>query len=270
MDLDLDPVAGLAQLALDHQGRVIDLNPAAETALQLESHQIVGKAATNALAAHPILLQHIVASGEVEDEISLKFNNKQHYYDLRITRLFNRQGQERGQLVVLRDITARKEAEAELQHYAAQLEARNKELDAYAHTVAHDLKNPVTAVVGYAEFLQEISDDTKANAIAERIIQSGHKMQSIINELLFFSVVRTKDVAVEPLKMETIVAEAAQRLESDITTLQAEILYPPQWHADRWSAYRPEAREGLGAAQLPIPQSGDHPDDYQEAGVCAL
>ena len=54
-------------------------------------------------------------------------------------------------------------------------------------------------------------------------------MQSIINELLFFSVVRTKDVAVEPLKMETIVAEAAQRLESDITTLQAEILYPPQW-----------------------------------------
>ena len=235
--LDVRPVArdllvdsmGDLMLALDHQGRVIDLNPAAETALQLESHQIVGKAATNALAAHPILLQHIVASGEVEDEISLKFHNKQHYYDLRITRLFNRQGQERGQLVVLRDITARKEAEAELQHYAAQLEARNKELDAYAHTVAHDLKNPVTAVVGYAEFLQEISDDTKANAIADRIIQSGHKMQSIINELLFFSVVRTKDVAVEPLKMETIVAEAAQRLESDITTLQAEILYPPQW-----------------------------------------
>ena len=50
---------------------------------------------------------------------------------------------------------------------------RNRELDAYAHTVAHDLKNPVTAVVGYAEYLEEISGDAEANHIADRIIQSG-------------------------------------------------------------------------------------------------
>ena len=235
--LDVRPVArdllvdsmGDLMLALDHQGRIIDLNPAAEAALQLESHQIVGKAAATTLAAYSVLTQYIMASGEVEAEISLEFSGAQRYYDLRISRLFNQRGQERGQLIVLRDITARKAAEAELQHYAAQLEARNRELDAYAHTVAHDLKNPVTAVIGYAELLQEISDGAKANAVADRIIQSGLKMQSIINELLFFSVVRTKDVAVEPLKMETIVAEAAQRLESDITTLDAEILYPSQW-----------------------------------------
>ena len=237
--LDVRPVArdllvdsmGDLMLALDHQGRIIDLNPAAEAALQVESHQIVGKAAAAALAAHNVLAQYIVAAGEVEDEISLELEGGQRYYDLRISRLLNRRGQERGQLVVLRDITARKEAEAELQHYAAQLEAHNRELDAYAHTVAHDLKNPVTAVIGYAEYLQEISADAKANAVADRIIQSGYKMQSIINELLFLSIVRTKDVAVEPLTMDTIVAEAAQRLESDIATLEAEILYPSQWPA---------------------------------------
>ncbi len=229
-DLLVDSMGDL-MLALDRQGRIIDLNPAAEAALQVKSHQIVGKAAATALAAHNVLAQYIVAAGEVEDEISLELEGGRRCYDLRISRLLNRRGQERGQLVVLRDITARKEAEAELQHYAAQLEARNQELDAYAHTVAHDLKNPVTAVVGYAEYLQEISTDAKVNTVADRIILSGHKMQSIINELLFLSIVRTKDVAVEPLTMETIVAEAAQRLESDIAKLDAEIRYPSQWPA---------------------------------------
>lgn len=237
--LDVRPVArdllvdnmGDLMLALDDQGRIIDLNPAAKTTLQLEPDQIVGKEAVTALAAYEVLLQYILAANEIEDEISLEFGGVRRCYDLRISQLLNRRGQGRGQLVVLRDITARKQAEAELQHYAAQLEARNRELDAYAHTVAHDLKNPVTAVVGYAEYLQEISVDADANYIADRIMQSGHKMQSIINELLFLSVVRTEDVAMEPLEMETIVAEAAQRLERDIVTLEAEIHYPSQWPA---------------------------------------
>lgn len=237
--LDVRPVArdllvdsmGDLMLALDHRGRIIDLNPAAETTLQLEPDRIVGKEAATALSGYEVLVQYILVAGEVEDEITLAFDDVQRCYDLRISQLLNRRGQGRGQLVVLRDITARKQAEAELQHYAAQLEARNRELDAYAHTVAHDLKNPVTAVVGYAEYLQEISVDADANYIADRIMQSGHKMQSIINELLFLSVVRTEDVAMEPLEMEAIVAEAAQRLERDIVTLEAEIHFPSQWPA---------------------------------------
>jgi signal transduction histidine kinase len=38
-----------------------------------------------------------------------------------------------------------------LRRYAAELETRNQELDAFAHTVAHDLKNPIGLIVGYAE-----------------------------------------------------------------------------------------------------------------------
>ncbi len=237
--LDVRPVArdllvdsmGDLMLALDRQGRIIDLNPAAEAALQLEAGQIVGKAAAAALDPYEVLAQYILTDSNVEDEISLEIDGVLRYYDLQISQLLNRRGQGRGQLVVLRDITARKQTEAELQHYAAQLEARNRELDAYAHTVAHDLKNPVTAVVGYAEHLQDITGNAEANYLAGRIIQSGHKMQSIINELLFLSVVRTEDVDMEPLEMETIVAEAAQRLESDIATLNAKIHYPSRWPA---------------------------------------
>jgi signal transduction histidine kinase len=53
----------------------------------------------------------------------------------------------------IRDITARKLAEAALSQSMAELHKRNEELDAFAHTVAHDLKNPVHLTMGYADLL---------------------------------------------------------------------------------------------------------------------
>src|SRR5512143_3616223 len=50
----------------------------------------------------------------------------------------------------IRDITARKQAEGALSQSLAELRERNDELDAFAHTVAHDLKNPATLIVSYA------------------------------------------------------------------------------------------------------------------------
>ena len=48
----------------------------------------------------------------------------------------------------------------ELRQIGSDLYARNEELDAFAHTVAHDLKNPITLVVGYADILRETFDAT--------------------------------------------------------------------------------------------------------------
>ncbi len=57
----------------------------------------------------------------------------------------------------IRDITARKRAEAALSQSMAELQERNEELDAFAHTVAHDLKNPGHSDHGYAEVLATIT-----------------------------------------------------------------------------------------------------------------
>ncbi|MCK6630224.1 MAG: MASE1 domain-containing protein [Anaerolineae bacterium] len=132
----------------------------------------------------------------------------------------------------LREITERKQAEAALRQQAAELQARNEELDAFAHTVAHDLKVPLGPITGYADIL--IEDDAlltpnERQKYLQIIARSGRKMNSIIGELLLLASVRKKEVKSAPLDMAGIVAEAQQRLAHLIEEHQAEIILPAVW-----------------------------------------
>jgi signal transduction histidine kinase len=122
-----------------------------------------------------------------------------------------------------------------------QLEARNAELDAFAHTVAHDLKTPLTSLIGFSTLLERRAMRWSPERIAEnsvRITQTGHKMTNIINELLLLASMRQQDeVEIEPLDMGPIVAEAlarfgdrtSDRASGRIAEVQAEIHLPDTW-----------------------------------------
>jgi signal transduction histidine kinase len=107
------------------------------------------------------------------------------------------------------------------------------ELDAFAHTVAHDLKNPVGITMTHAQFLLSYGTKAKPEDIekyAKVIVQNGRKMSNIIDELLLLSSVRTEDIAPEPLvDMANIVNEAQGRLTYMIEEYEAEFIVPAAW-----------------------------------------
>ncbi|MFO7873893.1 MAG: response regulator [Bacteroidales bacterium] len=82
------------------------------------------------------------------------------------------------------------EARRELEKSNEELQAANKELDAFSQTVSHDLKSPLTSVMGFAELLksdyEDILDD-RAHAYLENIIRSAGTMAKLIEDLLAFS-----------------------------------------------------------------------------------
>jgi signal transduction histidine kinase len=132
-----------------------------------------------------------------------------------------------------REIAERKQAEAALRQRTLELEERNAELDAFAHTVAHDLKNPLTSLLGFTALLEgrftKMSREMVLNNL-QFIGQSGRKIESIINELLLLSSVRTKEeIETKPLDMAHLVAEAQERLAFMIEEYQPEIIVPDHW-----------------------------------------
>ncbi|HDQ73986.1 MAG TPA: hybrid sensor histidine kinase/response regulator [Chloroflexi bacterium] len=128
---------------------------------------------------------------------------------------------------------AKRRAEEALFRYAAELEARNEELDAFAHTVAHDLKGALGQVVGYAQVLAEdpgVFDDESLARYLQRIAKHGRKMSSIIDELLLLASVRKAgSVQMTKLDMSAIVHDALERLDYLVEGCQAKIIFPETW-----------------------------------------
>lgn len=119
-----------------------------------------------------------------------------------------------------------------LRQYTSELRARNEELDAFAHTVAHDLKNPLALIVGIAEVLREefpaLTDEERRRYL-NKIARNGRSMSNIIDELLLLAGVRQMDVEMGPLDMASIVVVALERLGHIVEEREAEIVTPESW-----------------------------------------
>ncbi|HSO27458.1 MAG TPA: hybrid sensor histidine kinase/response regulator [Anaerolineales bacterium] len=139
----------------------------------------------------------------------------------------------------------------ELHNKVRELESQNAELDAFAHTVAHDLKAPLmslmfsSGVLTNPDMLAGLSPQ-QVNQFARPILEAARKMDEIIESLLMLAGVRKAPVEIKLLDMQALVEESLERLALPITTARAEIhvaqhwppaLGYPQWVEEVWVNY---------------------------------
>ena len=91
-----------------------------------------------------------------------------------------------------------------LEDNAAQLAAANRELDAFAARVAHDLRAPIQNMMGFAELLGQAKTTMPQADIARRILQAGRRAEALIDGLLALArtgdtAIRLEDVALQPV-----------------------------------------------------------------------
>lgn len=137
-----------------------------------------------------------------------------------------------GQLILLRDITERVRAEEALQQANRELQARADELDAFGHTVAHDLRSPLATIRGFAELLDDESTilSEEARRISVRnIIRVARRMERIIEELMLLFGLNRTGIQMQPLNMAVIVTTVMDRMALVIQDAGAEVLVPPAW-----------------------------------------
>ena len=121
----------------------------------------------------------------------------------------------------------------DLQRANEKMAAQNADLDAFAKTVAHELKTPLGVILGYSHLLGKKEyqwNSKKVEEIAEQITETSLKMNVIIQEMLLLAGLRqSEDIQIQPLDMGQIVTETLQQLDNLILERQAKIKTPETW-----------------------------------------
>lgn len=211
-------------IILDLKGQIVDLNPAAEQVLNRRRDELVGQTGLTALPEYAELIRQFKNVWETKTEIAL--GSDQRIYELQIMPLTNRRQKAVGRVILLYDITERRAALGERDRLIS-------ELDAYARTVAHDLKNPLSLIVGYSKLMQRKEKETlsaSAQASLNVIAQTGDKMTEIIDSMLLLANVRSQnELELKPLDTAVLVHRTWTRLEQSLAIAGAELMAPVDW-----------------------------------------
>lgn len=217
-------------LVLDEQHRIVDINPAACHILGASHRALLGQPISAALPPDQCdTLHRFRDHTNVYDQVTLDRNGVRYHYEVRVSLLDDDRPHPAGRLVLLHDITDRREAEAALRQANEELHARNEELDAFAHTVAHDLNSPLQGIIGFSGFLYADLPDPQQRELAHHIMQTGSKMHTILQELMLFAGVRKTPVTLKPLDMPAILTEAMARLKYQIQQHGAHVTVQAHW-----------------------------------------
>lgn len=174
---------------------------------------------------------------EVEQRVQVRDGSYRHFL-VRAVPLLDAEGQIREWVGLHSDVTELRQAELRLRAWneelerrvaqsTAELRAANTELDAFNHSVSHDLRAPVRHVLGFAGLLRRGAEE-KLGAREQRLLaqveSSAQHMNTLIDELLAFARLSREPLRVTTVDLGRLVREVQTVLEPEIGLRQLE------WH----------------------------------------
>ena len=196
-------------------------------------------------------LWQTITQGRVwHGEIKNKAKDGTFYWvDTTIVPFLNGDGKPYQYVAIRSDITERKRAEEEIhdlntelelrvQERTKQLEAVNKELEAFSYSVSHDLRAPLRHIDGFVDMLRPEAD-AKLTATGQRYLNiisaAARRMGALIDDLLIFSRMGRMEMRRTTVNSKVLVAEVIQEMSEDLKSrqIQWDIGPLPEVYGDR-------------------------------------
>jgi two-component system, LuxR family, sensor kinase FixL len=136
--------------------------------------------------------------------------------------LIRRTGSARGVVVMMRDVTERRQAQAtlealnrDLQSTVEELAHSNQELRDFAHVAAHDLKAPLRGIATLADWIAHDCADSlgeQGRANLDLLRQRVGRMTRLIDGILRYAEIGHGGIALEPVDVNAVVAEVIEQV----------------------------------------------------------
>ncbi len=184
---DLVPVARGAMvdrvsdgmLVLDAKGRVADLNPAAQQILNAHTAGVIGLPLSDLL---PQLQETLAVTPARHSEIALERDGQLVYYEAIATPLYAMRGVLAGHLILLHDVSARKQVETGLQAALDREREVNEIKSRFYSYFSHQLRTPLSVIISSAEMLDHYAkkwSDDKRQLHFQRIYQAVDRLLNL-------------------------------------------------------------------------------------------
>ena len=221
-------------------GRWVDANDTYLKMLEYTREEVMGHTSSD-LKIYPDtgkraqIFRILKEEGKIRDiELSLRTKTGRIIETLSSVEKLYLQGQEHS-LSTNVDITDRKNAEDELRQRTAELEASNKELEAFSYSVSHDLRAPLRSITGFsAVLLEDYGEklDKEGQQYLRKIQDSGELMGQLMDDLLKLSRVTRSDLRMEKLDLSGMARETISDLEATEPKRKVKVTIAPNMTAE--------------------------------------
>ncbi len=227
---------------LDRDGRVTFINQAALRILCGTADQIMGRSLHQVLhhshrdgSPYPeedCAMARSFGDGqahEARDVVFWRLDGSSFPVDYLVTPIIE-DGEARGAVVVFRDVTHQRAAEAGLHQKTCELEQSNADLEQFAYVASHDLREPLRMITSYLQLLKRRYGtlfDKDAGDFIGFAVDGAQRMDRLILDLLSYSRVDRKGAPFEPVPAERAVAAVLQVLGQRLRDVDAQVEVGP-------------------------------------------
>lgn len=141
-------------------------------------------------------------------------NGKEIWANVAANPIFDETGIYKGSLAMVTDITDRKRAEEKLEQQNLELIKTNSELDRFVYSVSHDLRSPLTSVLGLISFIEEESLETDTLEHVKMIRNSINRLDEFIKNILSYSRNKRTGLEVKKIPLQKTILDIVDSLHS--------------------------------------------------------
>lgn len=194
-------------ITFNREGRIITFNPAAESILSKKSEDVIGKFCEDVFGKSSPITETQRESLSREEGISRmeamieKTSGEKIWLELNTSLLRDSNGKLIGLILVFSDLT-------EIKHLQAQMELKQRFalLGEMSAGIAHELRNPMGAIAGFAKLLSKKLVDNESRHLVDAIEKEIEGMNRVINELLTFA--KPEDLNLSKVELRPLIEDS--------------------------------------------------------------